>query len=169
MMGNSEPLYYGTGQKYLDIFSLHYRWFGAEWTVEKENLLILNYAFSDDERTAREKVVGSGESARRDDARLREIYTSIRNTQSDENWNKRTRIHTFGVRESPWKKMKPGWYIVRSRKQFPLYISAVHVRLISTWLVHTAVCENQKEVAAFIHRVNQTHHVKLVDSLSKDE
>ncbi|MFT8390821.1 MAG: hypothetical protein ABF683_06015 [Sporolactobacillus sp.] len=169
MMRNSEPLYYGTGQKYLDIFSLYYRWFGAEWTVNEEHLVILNYAFADDEKTARKKVGGDGESARRDDARLREIYTAIRNTQSDADWNKRSRIHTFGVQESPWKKMKPGWYIVRSRKQFPLYISSVHVRLFSTWLVHTAVCENQKQVAAFIQKVNQTHHIKLVESLSQEE
>ncbi|MCO7125312.1 hypothetical protein NIE88_05975 [Sporolactobacillus shoreicorticis] len=165
MMRDSELLYYGTGQKYLDIFSLHYRWFSAEWTVEEEKLVILNYAFADDEKTAREKVGGGGESVRRDDAHLKEIYASIRNRQSDEDWNKRSKIHTFRVWESPWKKMKPGWYIVRSRKHFPFYISAVHVRLLSTWLVHTAVCENQKEVVAFIHRVNQTHHIKLVDSL----
>lgn len=168
MMRSSEPLYYGTGQKYLDIFSLHYRWFGAEWTIEEENLVILNYAFADDERTARAKI-GGGESIQRDNTRLREIYTSIRNRQSDADWNKRSRIHTLGVRESPWKKLKPGWYIVRSRKQFPFYISSVHVRLFSTWLVHTAVCENQKEVAAFIQRVNQTHHIKLIESLSKGE
>ncbi|WP_162297105.1 hypothetical protein [Sporolactobacillus pectinivorans] len=148
---------------------MHYRCFGAAWTVEEESLVILNYVFADDEKMAREKVGGGGKSARRDDARLMGIYTSIRNVQKNEDWNKRSRLHLFGIRKSPWKKVKPGWYIVRSRKHYPFYISAVHVKLFSTWIIHTAVCENQNDVSNFIQRVNRTHHIKLVESLFKDQ
>ncbi|GGL54872.1 hypothetical protein [Sporolactobacillus putidus] len=165
---NFEPLYFGTGQNYLDIFSLRYRWFGAVWKVRAETTILLRYAFADNEEVAKAKIQ-SGESAKRDDAHLEEIYKFIRNTQKDEDWGKRSRLHLFGVRESPWKKMKPGWYIVRSRKQYPLYISAVHVKRFSTWLNHTAVCENQKDVSDFIQKVNRTHHIKLLEVFPKND
>lgn len=168
MNRNLKRLYFGTGQDYLDIFSLHYRWFGAAWTVDAEEIIVTSYAFADNEKAVRAKI-RNGAPARRDDAHLQEIYAFIRKTQKDEDWGKRSRLRLFGVRESPWKKMKPGWYVVRSRKHYPLYISAVHVKRFSTWLVHTAVCENREDVADFIQKVNQSHRIKLLEAFPKND
>lgn len=48
-------------------------------------------------------------------------------------------------------------------------VSAVHVKRFSTWLIHTAVCENPKDVSDFIQKVNRTHHIKLREVFPKND
>lgn len=163
----SEPFYFGTGSHYLDSITLRDRWFYAQWMLREGKYVIVNYGFADKEKEAQAKIPFSG-SVQRDDAHLKQIYSAIRAIQKEKDWTKKSRLHLFGVRHSPWRKVKPGWYIIRSRNQYPLYLSAVHVKRFSVWLVHAAVCENQNEVSDFIRQVNAAHHVQLRETIQSE-
>lgn len=168
--GCHETIYYGTGGHYLDWLKLSYRWFYAKWIVKEGRPVILGYGFADSEHEALTLIrSGDAKSMRPDHRHLKTMYLDIRSIQRDQDWHRKSRLRIFGVRNSPWRKVKPGWYIVQSRQQFPLYISAVHVKRFSAWLIHADVAENKQEVSQFVRRVNETHHIQLSEILSNGQ
>ncbi|MED1469208.1 hypothetical protein [Bacillus salipaludis] len=54
-----------------------------------------------------------------------------------------------------------GWYILRSRKTYPCYVSAIQKKNFSILLEHVSVCETEGHLNEFLAKVNQEHNIQL--------
>lgn len=89
-------------------------------------------------------------------------YVSIHKKQAKkQDWENRTRLSIRTIFKSPWNEVSSGLYILKSRDKYPLHVSAVHKKKFFIWLEHSAVCETEKELDAFMKQVDDEHQVEL--------
>jgi hypothetical protein len=163
--GKPEDVYFAHAPGYLDIYTLSYRWFGAVWTLNNElQQLVRGYWFGNEQ----EEVIRQAKHAGwhflnevKNEGIIRPIYEAFRRMQRELDWNKRSRLSIRSSVSRPWRTVKPGWYIIRSRDQFPLYISSVQKRGWIVYLEHADVCENETDIRNFIDKVNCEHNIKF--------
>lgn len=156
--------YFGVIPECLDIFTLSYRWFGCTWTVHGSTWVMTDYWFADTrheiemnarrERQVPEMHLVNPES-------VREMYEAVRRQQAQQDWEKRTRLSCRLVLKEPWRSVKAGWYVLRSRNEYPNYVSAIRKGRWLVWIEHVAVCEHEEDLNTFMHKVNSLHNIEL--------
>lgn len=158
------PLYFECVPSCLDIFTLSYRWFGAVWTEEAGNQTVLAFWFGNDRQDILDQAQREGWGVfvqTKDQQMIQRIYQQIRSQQRVHDWNKCSRLPIHKAFTKPWKDVKPGWYVIRSRQQFPFYVSAIRRERYSMWMQHVGLCENQRELDHFLEQVNGEHGISL--------
>ncbi|MFP4976795.1 hypothetical protein ACE6ED_15430 [Paenibacillus sp. CN-4] len=152
--------YFGTCRGLLDPVSLEFRCFGAVWYEEHGHRYVVGYGFGE-HRVEILRQFNLSLSLREcaDDRTVREIYQEIRTIQQEQDWSGRTRLPLLAAFKQPWREMRPGWYVLRSRQCFPCHVSFVHKTKTSVWLEHAAVCENDQELQACIQRASDAHQI----------
>ena len=161
MNTDQETLYFGCEKGYLDIHNLTYRWFGAIWRYQGSLKIVMGYWFGDSQSEIRKQIQFYGQTHSCDTKNLQEVYSTIRDLQNEQDWKQRPRLSIFAIFKSPWKDLKSGWYILRSRKTYPFYVSAIQKRNFSIWLEHVSVCETEEHLKEFLAKVNQEHNIQL--------
>ena len=158
-----KPTYFGDGFGYLDIFALRYCWFGAVWQWHGGVRLIMGYWFADSQEELMRQTEQSGwiDVLKADKNEVKEIYLDIRREQARQDWERRTILSLSILFRKPWREMKPGWYIIRSRSQFPLIASCIRKSRWFIWLEHVRVCENLDDMKNFTYSINQKHGISL--------
>ncbi len=165
-MQHSLPYYFGIHPHVLEPASLEFSSFGAIWYVENKRRYIVGYGFGRDQIEILSQFnTSTAYSTCSDNQVMYDIYRSIRDKQQAQDWSTRKRLPLLTVLKEPWKNMDPGWYILRSRSQFPLHLSVVHKKKYEIWLEHAAVCENETELKDYIARVKQTHTLRSIESM----
>ncbi|MDQ0088094.1 hypothetical protein J2T12_001500 [Paenibacillus anaericanus] len=160
---NGKKVYYlGIHQNMLEPVSLSYLCFGALWYEDNNQRYIVGYGFGENKIEVLRQFSNHSSCEKCMDPNIvREVYRSIRDKQQKQDWSTRLRFPLSNVFRAPWKDVASGWYIVRSRKIYPLHLSAIHKKRYRIWLEHTAVCESESELFAFIEKVKFTHNVDL--------
>ncbi|WML48984.1 hypothetical protein RCG23_02395 [Neobacillus sp. PS3-34] len=160
---NTEQVQFGYSDGFLDINTLSYRGFGAIWTKKNNINYIIGYLFTDNYQDFREFlknfhiVIGNEVDCKS----LRQIYDTIRLEQEKKNWSTCKRLPILTVLQNPWRSFPPGWYILRSRKQFPFITYVIHRTIYTITIEHCRVCENNEDVKKFINQTNQEHSINL--------
>ncbi|MGG3466363.1 hypothetical protein ABES02_02190 [Neobacillus pocheonensis] len=167
MNTDQETLYFGCEKGYLDIHTLKYRWFGAIWKYQGSLKIVMGYWFGDSASEIRKQIQLYGHTHSCETKDLQEVYSTIRDLQKEQDWKQRSRLSIFAIFKSPWKDVKSGWYILRSRKTYPCYVSAIQKKKLSIWLEHVSVCETEEHLNEFLAKVNQEHNIQL-RSLNED-
>ncbi|MCZ8513563.1 hypothetical protein O9H85_14190 [Paenibacillus filicis] len=155
---------FGCAQGYLDPFTLQNKWFGAVWCYRDNLQMVMGYWFADSQTDLLNNVRKAGWTHWIDDAssiKLKKVYDSIRMEQEKLDWQRRSCLRLSAAFRKPWKHVKPGWYVLRSNRDFPTHVSAIQKKRYTVWLVHVAVCENEKDLFRFIERVQRQHSIKL--------
>lgn len=161
MNTDKETLYFGCEKGYLDIHTLKYRWFGAVWRYQGSLKIVIGYWFGDSESEIRKQTQFYGHTHYCGTNDLQEVYSTIREIQKEQDWKQRSRLSFFTLFKSPWRNVKLGWYILRSRKTYPFYVSAIQKKNFYIWLEHVSVCETEEHLNEFISKVNQEHNIQL--------
>ncbi|MEC0167329.1 hypothetical protein [Paenibacillus graminis] len=167
-MNDTRKYYIGIHPDVLEPVSLEHSSFGALWYEEKDQRYIVGYGFGASQiEILTEFSTSSALITCTDLQIIHQIYQSIRNKQQEQDWSAHRRFPLLTFLREPWKSMSPGWYILRSRKAFPLHLSIVQRTNYAVWLEHTAVCEDEAELAACIAKAEQIHHlhIKSMDTL----
>lgn len=136
--------YFGVIPSCLDIFTLSYRWFGCVWILRNSAQIIEGYWFADvrDEiKRKAETETRFGCLQRASDVEVQQMYVKIRRRQAQKDWETRSRLPFKTMRTPPWHHAQVGWYILRSREEFPYYVSAIRKRKWFAWIEHIAVCD----------------------------
>jgi hypothetical protein len=156
--------YFGTHAELLDPQSLKQVCFGVLWCDDGGHSYIVGYCFEDDPfavlRQCRKNYPVSWLECR-DPEVIYEKYKCIRERQRAQDWNAHRRLPLFSVLRLPWKDVAPGWYVLKSRRNFPYHLSIIHRKFHSVWLEHAAVCENEDELQALVSKAADTHHIPL--------
>ncbi len=163
-MGNTWEAYFGILPGCLDIFTLSYRWFGCAWMVDGSLTVIIGFWFADSQYEVEKMSKRDGQLQKACLANaneVKEMYDEIRRQQALQDWEKRSRLKWMTVFRNPWRSVKSGWYIIRSRKEFPYYVSAIYKGRCFAWIEHVSVCENEDDLHSFIKKVNQHHQIQL--------
>lgn len=163
-MTSSPHYYFGIAPHLLNPILLDYQWFGVIWLEENNQPIILGYWFSNVKSEITQQAIEAGFSKWTEISDLPNtltMYQSIRNKQKKQDWENRTRLSIQTIFKSPWKEASSGLYILKSRDKYPLHVSAVHKKKLFIWLEHSAVCETEEELHAFIKQVNEEHQVEL--------
>lgn len=163
-MASTSKVHFGCISGCLDIFTLRYRWFGAAWQYQDEHQIVLGFWFGDNIQEIIQQANNAGwhsfdHSNVPKDARS--VYDHIRNQQKQQDWDKRSRLPLRTAFKKPWKDVREGWYVIRSRSIYPLYVSAVYRRKYSVWVEHVCLCEDQVDLDHFIEQVNQDYKMNL--------
>ncbi len=163
-MAATSQVHFGCILGCLDIFTLSYRWFGAVWKYKGNHRMVLGFWFGDNIQDIIQQANDAGwhsfvHSNEREGTRS--VYDHIRNQQKQQDWDKRSRLPLRTAFKKPWKDVKEGWYVIRSRSVYPLYVSAVYRRKYSVWVEHVGICEDQVDLDHFIEQVNQEHKMNL--------
>jgi hypothetical protein len=161
MNTDQETLYFGCEKGYLDIHTLKYRWLGAIWRYQGSLRIVMGYWFGESESEIRKQIQFYGQTHSCDTKDLQEVYSTIQDLQKEQAWKQRSRLSIFAIFKSPWKDVKSGWYILRSRKNYPFYVSAIQKKKFSIWLEHVSVCETEEHLNEFLAKVNQEHNIQL--------
>lgn len=166
------PHYYlGVAPNVLNPIQLDNEWFGVLWKQENNRFpVIVGYWFAKDKFELTQNAIMSGYaewSEAWDHDVIMNMYRSIRKRQQEQDWERRSRLSIGTIFKSPWRQIPPGFYVVKSRNAFPLHASAVCKKTFFVWLEHTAVCESELDLQAFVRRVQQEHRIeKPVKKLS---
>ncbi|AIQ49486.1 hypothetical protein R70723_29080 [Paenibacillus sp. FSL R7-0273] len=160
-MNNNRIYYFGIHPNVLEPVSLEYSSFGAFWYVDNNQRHIVGYGFG----AAQLSVLAQFRAFSlhltcSDKEVLYQIYRSIRDKQQEQDWECSRRLSILAAFKKPWSNVPPGWYILRSRRAFPLHLSIVRKTKVSVWLEHAAVCENEDELAACITKAEQIHRLQ---------
>lgn len=154
--------YFGTHQKLLEPLSLKSLCFGALWYEENGSRYILGYGFGDNKMEVLRQFSNLSSCKECNDSNIvYEVYTSLREKQQQQDWSNRLRFPLSAVFKDPWKNTPTGWYVLRSRDTYPFHLSVVHKKKYQLWLEHSAVCESNSEMLAFIEKTKLAHHVDL--------
>jgi hypothetical protein len=163
-MTRSSSVCFGCIPGCLDIFSLSYRWFGVVWRWEGELQFVLGYWFADNRNELVKQVKDKGWTDYvqvRNKAQIQSIYHEIRTEQKRQDWEKRSQLPLLSTLRKPWREMKPGWYIHRSRSEFPLVATCIERKKFAVWIEHVSVCEHSADVDDFIRMINLKHGIQL--------
>jgi hypothetical protein len=163
-MLNPSLYYLGCMSRLLEPITLEYKWFGALWTIEDAQQIVVGYWFGHRRNDITQKVNELGVTTWNeviDIENINGIYNSIREKQKEMDWTHRARLPLYTNFKLPWKHVLPGWYLIRSRNQYPLHVSAVQRKRYFIWLEHAAICENEKDLMDFLQKVNQEHQIEL--------
>lgn len=161
-MNGTKNYYFGTYQGLLEPISLNYLSFGALWLEDNDHRYIVGYGFGKNQiETLRQFSNNTPYTECFDQKTIYEVYRSIRETQQAQDWSTRLSFPLSTAFREPWKGVASGWYVMKSRSDFPLHLSVVHKKNYRVWLEHTAVCENESELLAFVEKARNTHHVDL--------
>ncbi len=164
-MSTSTHYYLGVAPQLLNPLLLDYQWFGVLWLEENNQPIIIGYWFSKVKSGITQQAIHAGFSKWTeisDQPTIVTMYQSIRNKQQKQDWENRTRLSIRTIFKSPWKEASSGLYILKSRDKYPLHASAVHKKKFFIWLEHSALCETEEELQAFIKQVNEEHQDELV-------
>lgn len=165
-MKDKRTYYFGIHPEVLEPASLEQSNFGALWYEENNQRYIIGYGFSREQIAVLTQFsAASAHITCTDLPVIYQIYQSIRDKQQLQDWSARKRFPLVTAFREPWKSLAPGWYILRSRKTFPLHLSIVHKSKGLVWLEHAAVCEDEAELAACISRAEQLHHLHFIQSV----
>ncbi|SDG11359.1 hypothetical protein SAMN04488542_12649 [Fontibacillus panacisegetis] len=163
-MHQSRTFFIGTIPNVLEPKSLELSSFGALWYEEDNQRYIIGYGFGARQIAKLTLFCNSPAYVTCNDERLiNEIYKSIREKQHAQDWSTRKRLPLMTAFKEPWKSMNRGWYILRSRSFFPLHLSIVQRTKHSVWLEHTAVCENEAELANYLTKAEEAHQLRLLE------
>lgn len=163
---NKQPaIFFACDRGYLDPYTLSYRWFGAVWILnDQSEQMVIGYWFGD----GREEIVAQAKASgwhsffeMCNKECLQSIYQSFRSEQQTADWSKRSCLGIKDLLSTSWRTAKSGWYILRSREQYPLYLSAFHKKGWFVFLRHVAVCETEADAQNCIGRINREHNIKL--------
>ena len=160
----AKETYFGVISECLDIFTLSYRWFGCVWFIQGSNKVITDFWFADTQYEL-EKKVNLGEQLRyarlADSSVVKELYEDIRKQQARHDWNRRSRLPFKLLVKEPWRSAKTGWYVLRSRGEYPDYVAAICKRKRFAWIEHVALCETEQDLHSFMAKVNNLHKIQL--------
>lgn len=159
-----QEVYFGVIPGCLDIFTLSYRCFGCTWVVRGSVRKITGYWFADSQDEVKAKAGKAGQLTGMRLARcadVKEMYDEIRRQQALQDWGKRSRLSIKLILKDPWRSVKPGWYVLRSREPYPNYVSAIRKGRWFAWIEHVAVCETEQDLHSFISAVNTEHRIQL--------
>ncbi|NEW08313.1 hypothetical protein GK047_20125 [Paenibacillus sp. SYP-B3998] len=159
-----QTVFRGCGCNFLDPLTLQHRWFGAVWTCKNKAQFLLGYWFADnrDKLMALMQLEGWGKtSLEANPLEVKKAYQVFRAAQHKQDWEHRSLLPLRLAFIEPWKRVKLGWYIVKSNEGYPAHVSAVQKKRLLLWLEHVALCENEEQLEQFIHQVNLRHQIAL--------
>ncbi|AIQ39953.1 hypothetical protein MKZ24_30155 [Paenibacillus sp. FSL R7-0297] len=166
----AKTYYLGIHPYMLDPVSLEFSSFGVLWYEEGKQRYVVGYGFGTDQiETLFHFCRSSAYFTCSNEQVLYNIYTSIRVKQQERDWQTRKRLAFWTAFKEPWKSMPCGWYVLRSRDNFPLHLSVVRKTKYSIWLEHAAVCENEAQLTGYLARVKQTHHLTSIVPMELQE
>lgn len=165
-MSGERVYYFGMHPYELEPISLEHSCFGAIWYEEDHHQYIVGYGFGTSQIEALSAFsASSAYSTCKDLQVIHQIYNSIREKQQVQDWSTHKRFPLFSINHEPWRSLKAGWYVLRSRRAFPLHLSIIRKTTFFVWLEHTAVCEDEAELIACINKAKQDHHLHLIKSI----
>ncbi|KPV41956.1 hypothetical protein [Alicyclobacillus ferrooxydans] len=159
-----EKDFFGAIPNCLDLSSLSYKWFGCAWTEQQSRTVITGYWFGDSQSAVETTAMKAGKLAnviRARESDVQVMHSEILKAQRQQDWDNRSRLPLRVILQKPWRNASVGWYIIRSREEYPNYVSAVHKERFSVWVEHVSVCENDGDLEKFVNQVNDTHHIRL--------
>jgi hypothetical protein len=159
-----QSVFFGCGYNYLDPQTLKHRWFGAVWKCEETTQIILGYWFADNKEKLLKLILMSGwekPSPEMNPQMVNKAYQAFRSVQQRQDWESRSLLPLRMAFTEPWKRVKQGWYILKSNEGYPAHVSAIRKKRLLLWLEHVTVCENEEQLNQFIHQVNLRHQITL--------
>lgn len=162
-MIDSKIYYFGIHPNLLEPISLDITTFGALWYEQDKQRYIIGYGFGPVQIDKLSQFCRSSAYFKCTDKQVMyDIYRSIRHKQQEQDWCTRKRLAWLSAFKEPWKSMNPGWYVLRSRSNFPFHLSIVHKKKYSIWLEHAAVCEDEAELSNYIMMAKQSHQLQAI-------
>lgn len=92
---------------------------------------------------------------------INEVYLIIRKEQESNLWKKRIKLSNKKINQEYWIRKKPGWYLIKSSKDFPCLITCFQKTSNEIWIKHIAICEFDYELKRFTNLVNLEHGIQL--------
>ena len=163
LKNNSVPTYFGIGNKHLDIITMRYRMFAAVWQIHNSYRYIIGYWFSDNKNDLINYInCGQWANLINQVEQISDVYQAIREEQERELWEKRIKLPNNTNYQDNWKEKKPGWYIIKSCKNFPCSMTCIQKIKYSLWIEHVCICESENDIKKFINLINLEHNVHLI-------
>jgi hypothetical protein len=159
-----QKVFFGFDCNYLDPQTLKLRWFGAVWKFEETTQIFLGYWFADNKDMLLELILRAGWEKPSQEKNLYEVkkaYQAFRTVQQKQDWESRSLLPLRLAFTEPWKRVKQGWYILKSNEGYPAHVSAICKKRLLLLLEHVTVCENEEQLNQFIHQVNLRHQITL--------
>lgn len=131
----AKTYYLGIHPYMLDPVSLEFSSFGVLWYEEGKQRYVVGYGFGTDQiETLFHFCRSSAYFTCSNEQVLYNIYTSIRVKQQERDWQTRKRLAFWTAFKEPWKSMPCGWYVLRSRDNFPcICLLSVKLNIVSGW------------------------------------